>query len=162
MELNSVEVIYLYQECLWGLHRNPEPQEIPSAGPGSWGEGCVLMTGRVKEEEIRQTQTAHLQMQEFIIPMVATFSPKYHEMWQKCFNLKTWVHQIFVFHCFYTSVGREGGNRPSATTRPDGNLDNVVMTKEKHLQAFSLRVILLSPAFVTVKSQHLWKVTHGI
>lgn len=45
--LTSAKVIYLYQECLWGLHGNPEPHEIPSAGPGSWGgEEGVLMRRR--------------------------------------------------------------------------------------------------------------------
>lgn len=39
---------------------------------------------------------------------------------------------------------REGGNRPSATPSPDGNLDDVVMRK-KHRQAFSLWVISFVP-----------------
>lgn len=88
MELNSVEVIYLYQECLWGLYRNPEPHEIPSAGPGSWGEGGdddqPGKAGGDKADTEQQPHTAYMQMQEYIIPMVATFSPKYHELWQKC------------------------------------------------------------------------------
>lgn len=79
------------------LHINPEPHEIPSTGPGSWGgkgdaDDRLGKGGGDKADTEEQTHMAHMQMQEYIIPMVATFSPKYRDLWQKCFNLKTWVH----------------------------------------------------------------------